>query len=67
MFMSPEMGALAAVDRFVIPRVAEPEEITRLVLFIASDEAAFSTGAQLIADGGSLPGPVPRVQLAEAA
>jgi 3alpha(or 20beta)-hydroxysteroid dehydrogenase len=37
-----------------IPRIAEPEEITRLVLFIASDEASLSTGSEVIADGGDL-------------
>jgi len=31
-----------------IPCVAEPEEITRLVLFVASDEASFSTGSEFI-------------------
>ena len=35
-----------------IPCVAEPEEITRLVLFVASDEASFSTGSEFIVDGG---------------
>ena len=49
-----------------IPRVAEPEEITRLVLFVASDEASFSTGSEFIADGGVLLGPVPQHERAEA-
>lgn len=39
--------------------MSDPEEITRLVLFVASDEASFSTGAEFIADGGQPPGPVP--------
>jgi hypothetical protein len=29
------------------------------VLFVASDEASFSTGSEFIADGGLLLGPVP--------
>jgi len=29
------------------------------VLFVASDEASFSTGSEFIADGGQLLGPVP--------
>ena len=48
-----------AVRDLAIPRIAEPEEITRLVLFVASDEASFSTGSEFIADGGQLLGPVP--------
>jgi 3alpha(or 20beta)-hydroxysteroid dehydrogenase len=35
-----------------IPRVGKPDEITRLVLFVASDEAGYSTGSEFIADGG---------------
>src|SRR5467141_4156110 len=48
-----------AVRHLAIPRIAVPEEITRLVLFVASDEAGFSTGSEFIADGGQLLGPVP--------
>lgn len=40
-----------------IPRMAEPDEITRQVLFVASAEASFSTGSEFIADGGDLLGP----------
>jgi len=39
-----------------LPRIGQPEEIARLALFLASDEASFSTGAEFIADGGSLAG-----------
>ncbi len=35
-------------------RIAEPEEIARLALFLAGDEAAFLTGTTLYADGGVL-------------
>jgi 3alpha(or 20beta)-hydroxysteroid dehydrogenase len=49
----------AAVKNLPIPRIAEPEEITRMVLFVASDEASFSTGSEFIADGGLLLGQVP--------
>ena len=51
--------AAAAVKDLAIPRIAEPDEITRLALFVASDEASFSTGSEFIADGGHLIGPVP--------
>ena len=69
MVAGPETAALAAeaVRGSAIPRMAEPEEITRLVLFVASDEAAFSTGSEFIADGGHLLGPVPERERPEAA
>jgi NAD(P)-dependent dehydrogenase (short-subunit alcohol dehydrogenase family) len=35
-----------------IGRVTEPEEIARIVLFLASDEASTLNGAVLVADGG---------------
>jgi 3alpha(or 20beta)-hydroxysteroid dehydrogenase len=54
-----EAVATASVKGLAIPRIAQPEELTRLVLFLASDEASFSTGSEFIADGGSLLGPVP--------
>jgi len=50
----------AGVGSSAIPRIADPEEITRLVLFVASEEASFSTGSEFIADGGLLLGPVPQ-------
>ena len=67
MIAGPAAAAFEAlVSDLAIPRVAEPEEITRLVLFVASDEASFSTGSEFIADGGLLLGPVPQYERAEA-
>jgi 3alpha(or 20beta)-hydroxysteroid dehydrogenase len=62
MTAGPDTAALAAaaVRGLAIPRLAEPDEITRLVLYVASDEASFSTGSEFIADGGHLLGPVPQ-------
>jgi 3alpha(or 20beta)-hydroxysteroid dehydrogenase len=57
--MSATMAG-TGVGTSAIPRIADPEEITRLVLFVASEEASFSTGSEFIADGGLLLGPVPQ-------
>jgi NAD(P)-dependent dehydrogenase (short-subunit alcohol dehydrogenase family) len=35
-------------------RMARPDEIAHLVLYLASDEAAFVTGAAYDIDGGTL-------------
>jgi 3alpha(or 20beta)-hydroxysteroid dehydrogenase len=58
----PEAAAKVAADRrgLAIPRVGEPDEITRMVLFVASKEARLSTGSEFIADGSQLLGAVPR-------
>lgn len=44
-------------DAFAIKRMAEPQDITNLLLFLASDDAAFITGSEHISDGGMLLGP----------
>jgi len=36
----------------ILGRIAKPEEIAPLVMFIASDEASYITGAEFLADGG---------------
>ena len=43
---------LGWLDQLPIPRLGRPEEIARLVVFLASDEASFATGAEYLMDGG---------------
>ena len=46
-----------SAEPFAIKRLAEPQEITNVVLFLTSDEASFITGSDFVADGGLLLGP----------
>jgi 3alpha(or 20beta)-hydroxysteroid dehydrogenase len=45
-------------DALAVKRIAEPEEISRVVLYLSSDDAAFVTGSDFVIDGGLLLGPV---------
>lgn len=46
----------AAVEQFAktipLKRIAKPEEVTGMVLYLASDESSYSTGSEFIIDGG---------------
>ena len=46
----------AAVEEFSkhipLKRVAQPEEVSNMVLFLASDESSYSTGSEFVIDGG---------------
>jgi 3alpha(or 20beta)-hydroxysteroid dehydrogenase len=58
MLDTTEVSSIAAITATLpIPRVAQPEEVTKLVLFVASEEACYMTGAEFVIDGGLLLGP----------
>ncbi|RDW21305.1 3-alpha-hydroxysteroid dehydrogenase [Oceanobacillus arenosus] len=39
-------------NMFPLKRAGDPEEVTNLVLYLASDESSYSTGSEFIIDGG---------------
>ena len=42
------------LERVPLGRIAQPEEVAKLALFLASDDSAYSTGSEFIIDGGLL-------------
>jgi len=49
---NPEKLASGFTAASPLGRLAQPIEIARTILFLASDESAFTTGAELVVDGG---------------
>ncbi|MBC7441047.1 MAG: SDR family oxidoreductase [Ramlibacter sp.] len=49
-------GLDLAQNHVALHRAGEPEEVSNLILFLASDESSFSTGAEFIVDGGETAG-----------
>ncbi|HAL74894.1 MAG TPA: short-chain dehydrogenase [Clostridiales bacterium] len=52
--LDPEECAALISKGTIMKRMAAPEEIANVIVFLASDEASFMTGANIIVDGGAL-------------
>lgn len=54
--MVTEGDAVELIKEFAkhipVQRIAKPEEVSNLVLYLASDESAYSTGSEFVIDGG---------------
>jgi 3alpha(or 20beta)-hydroxysteroid dehydrogenase len=48
-----DTGESKFYQRLPIARIATPDDIANLVLFLASDESSYCTGAEFVIDGGS--------------
>jgi 3(or 17)beta-hydroxysteroid dehydrogenase len=49
---NPEKLAASFATASPLGRIAQPIEVARTILFLASDESSFTTGAEFVVDGG---------------
>jgi NAD(P)-dependent dehydrogenase (short-subunit alcohol dehydrogenase family) len=48
----PESARQEMTERYPLRRLAEPVDIGRLAVFLASDDAGWITGSDIVIDGG---------------
>jgi 3alpha(or 20beta)-hydroxysteroid dehydrogenase len=61
MVSSPEFADVDKDAYFAsqpVPRIGRAEEVANMMIFLASDESSFCTGAEFVVDGGALAGHV---------
>ena len=55
-FTNTDENKAALVSTVPIKRLAAPEEIAQVIVFVASADASYMTGASIPVDGGMLAG-----------
>lgn len=50
--LASEEGTKALLGTTILGRPGRPEEVSAVVLFLASDESSFMTGSEVVVDGG---------------
>jgi len=50
--VNPEHEQRSIVEKTILKRLGQPEEVANVIVFVASDEASYMTGSVVVVDGG---------------